>query len=348
MSTTVHSPSHPLPVGALPASPSRSAQAVGPWTVVVSAWLLAVLLTVYQAPSVRQWLTTSGEGQEQGWTLAVGDALVALSEATGLAALRRSLEREEAESLVKPTQMKSPAAAIPPAPGSPAATTGPAAGAAPARRAGPIRRVLLVGASTIQFHLGAELERRLSASFPELRVVRLGKLSTGLTRPDVFDWPGQVRALLAQHDPDLVIANFGGNDAQAMVLDDGRVTRFGRPEWEAAYRERVRQVVTVARQGGAQVVLLGMTTTRDPALSRRMDRINKLTEEAGREAGALYLSTWDLGADARGNYQDVTVVDGVPVRTRLADGKHFSRSGAAFAAGKILDRLTRLVPIDGH
>ena len=161
--------------------------------------------------------------------------------------------------------------------------------------------MLLVGASTIQFHLGMRAGAAAGGQLSRAcTVVRLGKLSTGLTRPDVFDWPAQVRALLAQHDPDLVIANFGGNDAQAMVLDDGRIARFGEPEWEASYRVRVARIVEVGRAAGARVVLLGMSTTRDPALSRRMARINTLTEAVARQTGALYLSTWDLGADARG------------------------------------------------
>jgi uncharacterized protein len=202
--------------------------------------------------------------------------------------------------------------------------------------------VLLVGASSIQFHLGVELERELASAYAGLQVLRLGKLSTGLTRPDVFDWPAKLRELVASFRPDLVIANFGGNDGQSLVLDDGRVARFGQPEWERTYRARLQQIVAIAREGGAQVALLGMSTTRDPVLSRRMARINTLMDEVAAPAGAHYLSIWDLGADRRGQYQEVATIKGVATKTRLADGKHFSRAGAAFVAVEIGRRLATL------
>ena len=195
-----------------------------------------------------------------------------------------------------------------------------------------------MGASSIQFHLGSELQRVLGV-YTGLTVLREGKLSTGLTRPDVFDWPARLRELCGSFRPDLVVANFGGNDAQSMVLPDGRIARFGQPEWEQTYGARLQEMVAIGRQAGAQVVLLGMSTTRDPVLSRRMSRVNTLTEEAARATGAHYLSIWDLGADARGQYQEVASLGGRPTRTRLADGKHFSRAGAAFVAVEIGRRL---------
>src|SRR5262249_35511603 len=73
-------------------------------------------------------------------------------------------------------------------------------------------------------------------------------------------------------------------------------------------------------------------------LNRRMEHINALTAEAARAAGGDYLSIWDLGADAAGHFQDVVIIEGVPTRTRLADGKHFSRAGASHVAGRICER----------
>jgi hypothetical protein len=304
--------------------------------VVAWIWLVAALLSLYGAPSIRDWLRTAGDGQEQGWRPALGDLLVRLSDATGLSRVRAALEGDSVGD------------GRPSLPASAPATTPPPVAAAPAvAPAAEVRKVLLVGASTIQFHLGVQLEKRLPERNPGVTVVRLGKLSTGLTRPDVFDWPAAVQGLLEQHHPDLVIANFGGNDAQAMVLDDGRIAKFGRPEWESNYQVRVARIVEIGRAAGARVMLMGMSTTRDPALSRRMARINALTEQVARQRGATFLSLWDIGADADGNYRDTTVVDRVAIRTRLADGKHFSRAGAAWAADVILDRVAAAVPLAG-
>jgi hypothetical protein len=210
-----------------------------------------------------------------------------------------------------------------------------------------VGRLLLVGASTIQFHLGIELERRLTASYGGLTVHRVGKLSTGLARTDVFDWPARLRELVAELHPDAIVANFGGNDGQAMVLDDGRSARFGSPEWDAAYLARVQRIVAIGKDGGAQVVMVGMSTTRDPALCRRMAQVNALTERAAVAAGGAYLSIWDLGAGPHGEFQDVFTAGGVAIRTRLTDGKHFSRAGARLVVPEVVARLERILALGG-
>jgi hypothetical protein len=296
----------------------------------VSLWAVGIALSLYGASEVQTWLRTSAVASRYpALTTPIADSMSRAGRWTGLSRLHEALEGGPLQALGGPA---APAGAEP-APRAPAVA--PRSAGQPAA----VGRVLIVGASTIQFHLGVELERALRARVPALVVERLGKLSTGLTRPDVFDWPAKLRALVAEVHPDLVIANFGGNDAQAMVLERGEVAHYATPRWEAAYRARVREIVAIARQGGARVVMLGMSTTRDPVLSRRMEHINAITEEAGRAAGADFLSIWDLGADAGGHFQDVVVIDGVPTRTRLADGKHFSRAGALHVVGPICDRL---------
>ena len=42
------------------------------------------------------------------------------------------------------------------------------------------------------------------------------KTSSGLARPDFFDWPAELSAKLPEVDPDIVVVTFGGNDAQGL------------------------------------------------------------------------------------------------------------------------------------
>jgi hypothetical protein len=310
------------PTGARPRARGRKA------LVPATLWAVGLALSLYGAPEVRTWLRTSTLADRYPVASArVADAMLSAGRWTGLARLHEALQGRSFEAA------GTAAAADPP----PAA--GPPVAPRTASEAPVVGRVLIVGASTIQFHLGVELERVLRARYPALVVQRLGKLSTGLTRPDVFDWPARLRGLVAEGRPDLVIANFGGNDAQAMVLEGGEVAHYGSPPWEAAYRARVQEIVGIGRGGGARVLMLGMSATRDPVLSKRMEHVNAITEEASRAAGGQYLSIWDLGTDAAGHFQDVFIVDGVPTRARLADGKHFSRAGAAHVSRQVCDRL---------
>jgi hypothetical protein len=326
----------PAASAARPSAPAAASPRRGlrPASAIAGGWALVLVLSLYGAQDVSLAIRTSAWLGESRPALALAAALDWVGQASRLSALHRILEGDGGPAAPDPTP---PVATSPPppAPAVPASAPAPA----PARE---VHRVLLVGASSIQFHLGVELERELASAYAGLQVLRLGKLSTGLTRPDVFDWPAKLRELVASFRPDLVIANFGGNDGQSLVLDGGRVARFGQPEWERTYRARLQQIVAIAREGGAQVALLGMSTTRDPVLSRRMARINTLMDEVAAPAGAHYLSIWDLGADRRGQYQEVATIKGVATKTRLADGKHFSRAGAAFVAVEIGRRLATL------
>ena len=47
------------------------------------------------------------------------------------------------------------------------------------------------------------------------------KVSSGLARPDFFDWPAELAAKVPEVDPDIVVATFGGNDSQGLAVADG-------------------------------------------------------------------------------------------------------------------------------
>ena len=315
-------------------------------------WLVAIVLTLYAAEDIQSSLRTSSAAASYPDTIRRTTAwLVDAGRWTGLARLHRALEGSATADPDDPSCVDWPSRGpVPPSELAGAAATTATADSARDRGAGgsdtpapalvPIRKVLMVGASTIQFHLGVELERALRASYPQLEIRRLGKLSTGLTRPDVFDWPAKLTELVGEMRPDLVIINFGGNDAQGMVLPGGQVATYGTARWEASYRERVREIVTIGRRWGARVVMLGMSSTRDPVLCRRMERINLLTEGAAREVDGDFLSIWDLGS-IEGHFQDVVLIGNVPTRTRLPDGKHFSRPGAVYVADHVRQRLAK-------
>ena len=65
------------------------------------------------------------------------------------------------------------------------------------------------------------------------------EVSSGLVRPDFYNWPGAMAEDLAAQDPDVVVTFFGANDGQGIVLPDGTPvqrcpTPAGRPSTAAA------------------------------------------------------------------------------------------------------------------
>src|SRR5690606_26183039 len=64
------------------------------------------------------------------------------------------------------------------------------------------------------------------------------KLSSGLARPDFYDWPARFRQEIPRVDPDIVVVTFGGNDAQPIggnAVDSDA--------WRQEYGRRVGEVM---------------------------------------------------------------------------------------------------------
>jgi LysM repeat protein len=112
-----------------------------------------------------------------------------------------------------------------------------------------------VAGDMVAADIGSALER-LGAQSSVRRVV-----SSGLSRPDYFDWLTQIAAV-ADELPvgaPLVFA-IGANDAQLLVESDGRPSGFpvGSEEWVAGYRQRVQDLADAVRRAGHPLVWVGV------------------------------------------------------------------------------------------
>ena len=294
-----------------------------------------------------------GEGPR--WQVGATAALARLGEATGLARLRVVLEERkhdfyEAELTVGGRQ-------APPAGPAPAEVAGPAepeSVAAPAPDVAPgepesvapppvVRRVMVVGASSIQTDLGRALERRIEDDLG-VEVLRHGRHSTGMARPDYFDWNARALELNADFRPDLVIAQFGGNDGQGLTdRDTGRaVAPFFTDDWDAVYGARLEAFVDLFSDEAVPVVILGMPAMRNAYHQSKMARINAVTRAACERAGAYFVDTFAMTADAAGNPLARAEVDGRPRIVHASDGMHLSRYGSDMVAAGIVDTLDGL------
>ena len=202
-----------------------------------------------------------------------------------------------------------------------------------------IRRVLIIGASSIEGALGIELERRLER-IPGVTVLRWGRHSTGLARLDYFDWLEKTRTLVASFRPDLVLAQLGGNDGQAITRPSGGVVAaMNSRKWENRYEGRMREFVQVLSAQGARLVYLGMPIPRDEGMRRRMALANRASKAAVEASGERYLSTWELTASETGGYLTKMMIGDRERGLRAPDGFHLSTVGSGYVAGRIIGYL---------
>lgn len=186
-------------------------------------------------------------------------------------------------------------------------------------------RILVAGDSLMGF-IGPALVQELDG-YP-IEVIEDWNVGTGLARPDVLNWPAQLGADMAQHDPEVVILGFGGNDMQHMASDDGLV-EAGSEEWKLEYQRRVVQVLDAVEAPNRTVYWVGLPiTTRND-----IERIAPVQAEAVK--AEISVRPWAHFVDTRpllspdGEY--VTYLpdeDGNDVKVREGDGVHPNLAGA--------------------
>jgi hypothetical protein len=183
----------------------------------------------------------------------------------------------------------------------------------------------------------------------QLEIGRFAKNSTGLTRPDRFDWVNELRRVAESFKPKLFVMSLGLNDAQS-VVEHGQITMDNSPAYDEKYKERVTAVLKHAAGAKAGLLWVGLPAMRTPALDKDAREKNRLFEEAITAFGApdiRYVEPWKLGAgtDTFAGYGPDP--NGRMVQIRASDGQHFTVAGEMATAAYLLPRILAALAQDG-
>ena len=246
-------------------------------------------------------------------------------------------EPELAPAPAEPTPPAEPAPAVP-APAPTAAEPAPAAQEEepPLTQAPPMRyRIMMVGDSLME-DLGPRTHRAMKHR-KGLEFVVSAKFSTGLCRPDFFDWPAHMREVIAKRKPDLVIFFIGANDGLS-VKEGKKLTPPGGENWRAAYARKMDELVTIARGAGAEIIWVEM-----PAIGGRYNKLLHETQKAQREYceshGLISLRTDPLLSGEWGKFTPFGTYRGKTVRLRTKDDTHLTPEGNK----KVLEELMPII-----
>ena len=167
------------------------------------------------------------------------------------------------------------------------------------------------------------------------------KVSSGLARPDFFDWPAHLAATMLEIDPDIVVVTFGGNDAQGMSNPDGsNPVEWNDPvtateTWSPEYSRRAGEVMDLLGADGRTVVWVGIPNDDSPETSARL----AVQDQAVRAALATrptvqFVDTWDRFSSGNGGWAEYVVDprDGVGKDVHADDGFHLNQHGAEILA----------------
>lgn len=168
-----------------------------------------------------------------------------------------------------------------------------------------------------------------------------GRISTGLARPDVFNWFQRVKDGVAQLDPDVVILTFGANDDQSLFGGPKIIGPLGSDAWKAEYASRVGGMMDTIIGAGHKVIWIGIPIVENTGRNARYQLLNSIyaQEAAKRPGNAFFVDTYPLFQDASGNYNKYLTVNGQQVEMRAPDGIHFTRAGGDRIADAVMAEI---------
>jgi hypothetical protein len=197
-------------------------------------------------------------------------------------------------------------------------------------------RVAVIGDSLSQ-GLGPAIERWMNPGV--VRVLSLGRQSTGLSREDYFNWQAGMRQIVEEFRPDLVFVMLGSNDAQAQISRDGAAIPVGSADWVEGYRQRAAELLREATFAGTHVVWVGIPIVKERQRWDFYRRVNDIYRDtANADPFGTYVDTWEPFEARDGGYTAfVRNERGDLVEVRAPDGVHFTPTGYSFV-GKMAIR----------
>ncbi len=200
------------------------------------------------------------------------------------------------------------------------------------------RKILVVGDS-LSISLGEQLERVLAGT-PGLDFSRDGMRSSGLTRPELVDWPARLAELTAHGGPDVVVIMLGANDIMPVEGRDGERVYFDSPAWPDAYAAKAGSLVDICRKANPRVSVywVGVPSMGEASLAEGSRRVNAALAAMCAAAGCRFIDTRTAFSDPAGRFtkhgRDAATGDLLPLRA--GDGVHLTESGAKYLAGLVL------------
>jgi hypothetical protein len=305
--------------------------------------LLAALL---QADGLRKQAEIQPAGFQRDLALQVTRPLVRVSRALHLTAPRHELQvaigRANEDKIDTQVHLSLPPPAGPlPQPRHIGTHVHAPAQAKPRFTAAKPLRIWVAGDSLAEVP-GQALER---VTNPAVKVVGVeSRLSTGLARPDLYNWFTRIQLAPRELKPNVAVFSFGADDAHdfmAGVPGGKAVGALGSPSWNAEYRRRVDGVTRELNAKGVHVVWLGLPIPDGPGFKKSFPIVNGILESvaAAHPKTASYVDTWHMLDDAHGRYAPYLRVHGKLTLMRLPDGVHYTPAAGDLIAQQVLKQL---------
>ena len=162
---------------------------------------------------------------------------------------------------------------------------------------------------------------------------------SGLSRPEIYDWPATLSKILETNTYDVIVVLMGVNDRQT-IRDGNARYNFGSPDWIAAYTKQVDRMLDVLKASGAKVYWVSIPPMADPGYDEAMRFISNLQKERVEARGAAYVDVRPVLLTPDGQYKDSGPDENGDVRKlRGRDGISFFKLGNNVMGQEVLRAL---------
>lgn len=201
--------------------------------------------------------------------------------------------------------------------------------------------VFFAGDSLMQ-GVAPHIQKWLSEGYG-IKSINLAKQSTGLTYPGFFNWPETIARTLNDNPRIKIMVIFLGPNDPWDIPDPHNGTRFisfASARWESMYRSRIQTIMDTARQHQVTVLWLTPPDMRRHKLNQQMVYLRQLTtDEVMRNHGFVVDTRAMLGSNGDEYNDTLMQPNGKKIKTRSADGIHFTISGQKIIARDIFNRF---------
>ncbi|MBQ1960453.1 MAG: DUF459 domain-containing protein [Akkermansia sp.] len=203
-------------------------------------------------------------------------------------------------------------------------------------------RVLLTGDS-LMAGMGPQLKRAL-AGYENLTLIPIGKGSTGLARPDFYNWPKVLEENMIAHKPHIVVMWIGTNDTQNIY----NMPEAGAPlslTWKRAYYQKLTEIFRIVRKHNATLIMMSPPVMSKQPFDNNLHAITNLMAQTCRYKGIYFLNMRRTLADGNGKYlHRTTMQDGKVANIRTPDRIHITSDGNILVMDHLLPCLSACLP----
>jgi uncharacterized protein len=201
-------------------------------------------------------------------------------------------------------------------------------------------RILVIG-DALSGGLGAGMTR-LSEAGDGIIVTYRYNNSSGIARPEIYDWAEAITKITEDRQFDAVAVMLGSNDRQDIRLGEFRYT-FKTPDWITSYTLQLDTILDVIKSKGMHIYWVSLPPMAERKYNDDMTMLNGIFKERVEAQGGTFIDIRPAFLASDGTYADRGPDDTGTVRKlRASDGVSFFKAGN--------NRLAQLVlaAIDEH